>query len=115
MLALFVAVTAAGFSPMMAIDRPERMSTLAYMQCGDCSHGIGSPDRLQLDTNSNGRLQQILQSFSIPTKGVETIWRLYCAISGDGRAQPCQLPRLPARLACNFKAEVGGMPPAELT
>ena len=58
---LFVAVTAAGFSAMMAIDRPERMSTLAYVQCGDCSHGIGSPDRPQLDSNSNGRLQQILQ------------------------------------------------------
>jgi hypothetical protein len=58
---LFVAVTAAGFSAMMAIDRPERMSTLAYMRCADCSHGIGSPDRLQLDSNSDGRLQQFLR------------------------------------------------------
>ena len=58
---LFVAVTAAGFSAMMAIDRPARMSTLAYMRCGDCSHGIGSPDRLQLDHNSDGRLQQLLR------------------------------------------------------
>jgi hypothetical protein len=58
---LFVAVTAAVFNAIMAIDRPERMSTLAYMRCGDCSHGVGSPDRLQLDSNSDGRLQQFLR------------------------------------------------------
>jgi hypothetical protein len=58
---LFVAVTAAVFSGMMAIDRPERISTLAYMQCADCSHGIGSPDQLQADSGSDGRLQQLLQ------------------------------------------------------
>jgi hypothetical protein len=58
---LFVAVTAAVFSGMMAIDRPERLSTLAYMQCADCSHGTGSPDRLQADSNTDSCLQQLLQ------------------------------------------------------
>jgi hypothetical protein len=58
---LFVAVTAAVFSAMMALDRPARISTLAYMRCGDCSDGIGSSDRLQLDRNSDGRLQQFLR------------------------------------------------------
>jgi hypothetical protein len=32
-----------------------------YMQCADCSHGIGSPDRLRADSGSDGRLQQLLQ------------------------------------------------------
>jgi hypothetical protein len=58
---LFVAVTAAVFSGMMAIDRPERLSTFAYMQCADCAHGTGSPDRLQVDSNTDSRLQQLLQ------------------------------------------------------
>jgi hypothetical protein len=58
---LFVAVTTAVFSAMMAIDRPERLSTLAYIQCPDCSHGTGSPDRLQVDSNTDSRLQQLLQ------------------------------------------------------
>ena len=47
---LFAAVTAAVFS-----------GTLAYMQCADCSHGTGSPDRLQVDSNTDSRLQQLLQ------------------------------------------------------
>jgi hypothetical protein len=58
---LFVAVTAAVFTGMMAIDRPERLSTFAYMQCPDCSHGTGSPDRLQVDSNTDSRLRQLLQ------------------------------------------------------
>ena len=58
---LFVAVTAAVFGAITAIDRTERMSTVGYMECGDCSHGIGSPDRLQLDSNSDGPLQQFLR------------------------------------------------------
>jgi len=58
---LFAAVTAAVFSGMMAIDRPERLSTLAYMQCADCSHGTDSPDRLQVDSDTDSRLQQLLR------------------------------------------------------
>jgi hypothetical protein len=60
---VFVAVTAAVFSGMMAIDRPERISTLAYLQCADCSHGSAavSPDRLQVDGSADGRLQQLLR------------------------------------------------------
>ena len=65
---LFAAVTGAVFSGMMAIDRPERLSALAYMQCADCSHGTGSPDGLQVDSNTDGRLQQLLQ-FLHPGEG----------------------------------------------
>jgi hypothetical protein len=65
---LFAAVTAAVFSGMMAIDRPERLSTFAYMQCADCSHGTGSPERLQVDSNTDSRLQQLLQ-FLHPGEG----------------------------------------------
>ena len=60
---LFAAVTAAVFSGTMAIDRPERLST-----CADCSRGTGSPDRPQVDSNTDGRLQQLLR-FLHPGEG----------------------------------------------
>jgi hypothetical protein len=58
---LFGAVTAVVFCGMMAVDRTERISTLAYLQCADCSHETGSPDRLQVDPSADGRLQQFLR------------------------------------------------------
>jgi hypothetical protein len=61
---LFVAVTAAVFSGMMALDRPERISTLAYAQCPECRQfelSTISPYRAEADSNAAGRLQQILR------------------------------------------------------
>ena len=66
--ALFGAVTTAAFVGMLTIDRPERMSTIAYSTCGgECSNGAGqgnlsavSLDHL-VDSSSDGRFQQILR------------------------------------------------------
>ena len=58
---LFGAVTALVFCGMMAIDQTERISTLAYLQCADCSHEVDSPDRLQVDRSTDGRLQRFLR------------------------------------------------------
>jgi hypothetical protein len=61
---LFVAVTAAVFSGIMALDRSERMSTLAYSQCAECRQfelSTVSPYRPEEDSNATGLLQQILQ------------------------------------------------------
>ena len=61
---LFVAVTATVFSGMWALDRSERMSTLAYSQCAECRQfelSTVSPYRPEEDNNSAGLLQQILQ------------------------------------------------------
>ena len=49
---LFLAVTAAVFGGMVAIDRQERITAL---ECADCSHGTGSPD------HTDGRFHRFLR------------------------------------------------------
>jgi hypothetical protein len=75
--ALFGAVTTVGFVGMLTIDRPERMSTIAYSTCGgECSHGpqgqaelsAVSSDHL-VDSGSDGRFQQILRLLHLSPDG----------------------------------------------